>query len=64
MTKIVILGAGLGGLVAAYEIKKTLGRKHQVSIISETDYYQFQPSNPWVLVGGTASRLRSISQSR
>ncbi|MEP4700805.1 MAG: FAD-dependent oxidoreductase, partial [Parasphingorhabdus sp.] len=51
MAKIVILGAGLGGLVAAYEIKKTLGRKHQVSIISETDYYQFQPSNPWVLVG-------------
>ncbi|MDX1293131.1 MAG: FAD-dependent oxidoreductase [Hyphomonas sp.] len=51
MANVVILGAGLGGLIAAYEIKKTLGRDHQVSIISETDYYQFQPSNPWVLVG-------------
>jgi len=51
MANIVILGAGLGGLIAAYEIKKTLGRDHQVSIISETDYYQFQPSNPWVMVG-------------
>lgn len=51
MAHVVILGAGLGGLVAAYEIKKTLGRQHKVSIINETDYYQFVPSNPWVLVG-------------
>ncbi|WP_370275452.1 NAD(P)/FAD-dependent oxidoreductase, partial [Hyphomonas atlantica] len=51
MAKVVILGAGLGGLIAAFEIKKTLGDQHDVAIISETDYYQFQPSNPWVLVG-------------
>ena len=51
MSKIVILGAGLGGMIAAFETRKTLGKKHQVAIISETDYYQFQPSNPWVLVG-------------
>ncbi|WP_300393388.1 FAD/NAD(P)-binding oxidoreductase [Henriciella sp.] len=51
MAKIVILGAGLGGLVAAFEIRKTLDRKHDVAVISESDYYQFVPSNPWVLVG-------------
>lgn len=51
MAKIVILGAGLGGLIAAYEIRKTLAKKHRVAIINETDYYQFQPSNPWVIVG-------------
>ncbi|WP_273240640.1 NAD(P)/FAD-dependent oxidoreductase [Hyphomonas atlantica corrig.] len=51
MAKVVILGAGLGGLIAAFEIKKTLGDQHDVAIISETDYYQFQPSNPWVIVG-------------
>jgi len=51
MARIVILGAGLGGMVAAFEVRKTLGRDHQVAVISETDYYQFLPSNPWVLVG-------------
>ena len=51
MARIVILGAGLGGVIAAYEIRKTVGRGHHVTVISETDFYQFVPSNPWVLVG-------------
>ncbi|WP_084396657.1 NAD(P)/FAD-dependent oxidoreductase [Henriciella aquimarina] len=51
MARIVVLGAGLGGLIAAYEARKTLDRAHTVTVISETPYYQFVPSNPWVLVG-------------
>jgi len=51
MARIVILGAGLGGVIAAFEIRKAVGRDHKVSIINETDFYQFLPSNPWVLVG-------------
>lgn len=51
MSKIVILGAGLGGVIAAYEIRKKLPKAHEVIVINETDYYQFVPSNPWVLVG-------------
>lgn len=49
--RIVILGAGLGGVIAAYEIRKAVRRKDHVTIINETPHYQFLPSNPWVLVG-------------
>lgn len=51
MAKIVVLGAGLGGVIAAYEIRHAVGRENSVSVINETDFYQFVPSNPWVLVG-------------
>ncbi len=51
MAKVVVLGAGLGGVIAAYEIRKTLDKAHEVAVINETDFYQFVPSNPWVLVG-------------
>ncbi|MFN3910696.1 NAD(P)/FAD-dependent oxidoreductase [Hyphomonas sp.] len=51
MAKIVVLGAGLGGVLAAYEIRKAVRRKDDVVVINEYDFYQFVPSNPWVLVG-------------
>ncbi|KCZ93387.1 NAD(P)/FAD-dependent oxidoreductase [Hyphomonas johnsonii] len=51
MARVVVLGAGLGGVIAAYELRKKLGRSDDVVIINETDFYQFVPSNPWILVG-------------
>lgn len=51
MAHIVILGAGLGGLAGAYEMKEALGKAHQVTVINERDTFQFVPSNPWVAVG-------------
>jgi len=51
MAHIVIMGAGVGGLPCAYEMKEALGNKHQVTIIDERDHFQFTPSNPWVAVG-------------
>jgi sulfide:quinone oxidoreductase len=51
MAHIVVLGAGLGGMPAAYELKEVLGDGHDVTVISEHPYFQFVPSNPWVLVG-------------
>lgn len=51
MAKIVVLGAGLGGVIAAYEIRHAVRREDSVAVINETDFYQFVPSNPWVLVG-------------
>lgn len=51
MAKIVVLGAGLGGVIAAYEIRQKIRSEDEVVVINETDYYQFVPSNPWVLVG-------------
>ena len=51
MAKIVILGAGLGGTAAAYEIKAALGAAHEVTLVGDGPYFQFTPSNPWVAVG-------------
>jgi len=51
MAHIVVLGAGLGGMPAAYELKATLGRGHRVTVINAVDYFQFVPSNPWLAVG-------------
>lgn len=51
MAKIIILGAGLGGMAAAYEIKAVLGADHSVSVVGEGSRFNFTPSNPWVAVG-------------
>ena len=47
---IVILGAGLGGTIASYEIKEAVGTRADVMTVSESDTYSFIPSNPWVAV--------------
>jgi len=51
MAHIVVLGAGTGGMPAAYELRGELGREHEVTVINEREYFQFVPSNPWVAVG-------------
>jgi sulfide:quinone oxidoreductase len=51
MAHIVILGAGTGGMPAAYEMKAAVGNKHEVTVINEKEDFQFVPSNPWVAVG-------------
>jgi sulfide:quinone oxidoreductase len=50
MAHIVIIGAGIGGLNAAYDMKEEVGPGHQVTVINENPYFQFTPSNPWVAV--------------
>lgn len=51
MAHIVIVGAGIGGLPAAYEIRELLPKEHRVTVVNSTDYFQFVPSNPWLAVG-------------
>ena len=51
MAHIVIIGASTGGLPAAYDLRHLLGKQHQITVISNTDTFQFVPSNPWVAVG-------------
>lgn len=48
---IVVLGAGLGGTIAAYEIRAALKGRARVTVINKGDDYWFVPSNPWVAVG-------------
>ena len=47
---IVIIGAGLGGAIAAYELRKTLGDRARIVVASRGDTFHFTPSNPWVAV--------------
>lgn len=51
MTHAVVLGAGLGGVTMALELKERLGDRNQVTVISNLTSFQFAPSNPWVAVG-------------
>lgn len=51
MAHIVIMGAGIGGMPTAYELKAKLGKDHQITVVNTVDYFQFVPSNPWLAVG-------------
>jgi sulfide:quinone oxidoreductase len=51
MAHIVVLGAGLGGTIMAYELRDLLDREHSISVINKGSRYSFVPSNPWVAVG-------------
>ncbi|WP_395116390.1 NAD(P)/FAD-dependent oxidoreductase [Rhodanobacter sp. FW102-FHT14D06] len=51
MSDVVILGSGLGGTSAAYEIKAALGDAYRVTVVGEGRLFSFTPSNPWVGIG-------------
>ena len=50
LPKIIILGAGLGGTIAAYEIRDAVKGKAEVTVVNDQEDYWFAPSNPWVAV--------------
>ena len=50
MAHIVILGAGIGGLPMAYDMRKRARPEDRITVISNVDYFHFVPSNPWVAV--------------
>ena len=51
MADIVILGAGIGGIPMAYEMKSKARKEDSVTVISDNPLFQFTPSNPWAAVG-------------
>lgn len=51
MSRIVVLGAGLGGVIMAYEMKDKLGPEDELTVVNLGTTYSFVPSNPWVAVG-------------
>ncbi len=46
-----ILGAGLGGIVAAQRLRRALPRSDRVVLIDRAAQHLFPPSLPWLLVG-------------
>jgi len=63
MSRIVILGAGLGGVAAAYDIKAALREQHDVTVVSDGAHFNFTPSNPWVAVGWRKAKQISVALS-
>ena len=48
MARIVIVGAGIGGVTMAYEMKDMVGSRHEVIIVSDSPTFHYAPSNPWI----------------
>lgn len=50
MARIVILGAGIGGVPMAFEMKENARPEDEIIVISDSPTFHFVPSNPWVAV--------------
>jgi sulfide:quinone oxidoreductase len=48
---IIILGGGIGGVVAATRLRKKLPREHRVVLVERESNYLFQPSLLWLMTG-------------
>lgn len=46
-----VLGGGIGGLVASNLLKKKLGKRAIVTLVDRKRNFQFPPSYPWVMLG-------------
>lgn len=53
--KIVILGGGVGGIVAANELRRLLPQKHRITVIERNAIHAFAPSFLWVMSGTRTS---------
>ena len=50
MSHIVIIGAGLGGLPMAFEMREAARPGDRITVIANNARFHFVPSNPWVAV--------------
>ncbi len=48
---VVVLGGGIGGLVAANELRKRLSKEHRVVVVDKNGQHIFWPSLLWLQVG-------------
>ncbi len=51
MAQVIVVGAGVGGVPCAYELRRKLGPAHGVTLVGASRYFEFTPSNPWIAVG-------------
>lgn len=53
---VMILGGGVGGVIAARELRKRLPRPHRVVLVERERQHLFAPSLLWLMVGQRESR--------
>ncbi|GAB1479498.1 FAD-dependent oxidoreductase [Paracoccaceae bacterium] len=51
MAHVVVMGAGLGGSIMAYELRDQLRPEDRITVVTKEPKYHFVPSNPWIAVG-------------
>ena len=51
MAHIVILGGGIGGIVAANLLRRKLGKEHGITLLDRSRSHLFAPSLLWILAG-------------
>ncbi len=61
---ILILGAGIGGVVAASRLRNQLPREHRVVLIERNHEYVFAPSLLWLMTGQRTRKKISRSLAR
>ena len=51
MAHVIVIGAGIGGVPCAYELRQKLSGSHRITLAGSSPWFEFTPSNPWVAVG-------------
>jgi sulfide:quinone oxidoreductase len=67
--KILVIGGSFGGLTAAFELRRHLGKKHEISLVCDQDKFVFIPSLPWLCMGWVKEKdivldLKKILESK
>jgi len=64
MTRIVIIGGSFGGLVSAFELKRLLGNKAEITVVCNQENFVFIPSLPWLSMGWRRPQDITLSLER
>lgn len=61
--RILVLGGSFGGLTAALELRRRLGERVEITVISNDDRFVFLPSLPWLVTGHRRAERISLPLS-
>ena len=49
--RVVVLGGGIGGLIAANRLRRLLNREHRITVVDRSPRHYFPPSFLWLAMG-------------